>query len=210
MGTAATVLAAVSATAAVAGAGVSAYGMVQSGQAASDNAKFQSQVAANNALIAKQNADYTAKAGEEAATEQSLKGAAISGRIKGALAANAVDVNSGSALDVQETQKDTNQLDTETVMNNALLKAYGYRTQQTNFDASSGLLTSEAGQDTTGADLAAGGGLLSKVSSIPTKFNASSANTSGGITAGFGTTSTGSVGNVTNFNPSGSFAPGDI
>lgn len=158
---------------AIVGTAVSAYSAYSSGQAQSANAAYQAQVAKNNQTTANQNAQYTIQAGEAEAAQASLKGRAQSASIKAAQAANGVDVNSGSAEDVQETQRETNTLNTSTVMNNAALRAYGYRTQATNFDAQSTLDTAEASQASTAGDLSAAGSLLSGASSIGTKFGGS-------------------------------------
>lgn len=152
------------------GGATSAAGSVEQGQAVSNAASYQAQVASNNAIIAGQNADYATAAGRAQAEAQSLKGAATAGRIKATQAASGVNVNSGSAVDVQTGQREASQLDTETVMNNAQLQAYGYRTQQTNFQAQQGLEQMEAEQAPIGADLGATGGLLSSASGLGLKW----------------------------------------
>lgn len=154
----------------VLGAGTSALGTLESGAATSNAASYAATVAANNAIIAQQNAKYASAAGEAQAQAVSLKGAATQGKIKTAQAASGVDVNSGSNVDVQKSQRELSQLDTETTLNNAELQAYGYRTQATNYQAQAGLETAEAEQAPIGAALAAGGGLLSSASSLG--FNA--------------------------------------
>lgn len=157
----------------VASAVVGAAGSISSGIAAKNAADYQAAVANNNATIAQQNAEYAMKAGYAQAENQSRKGAANLGRIKTAQAASGVDVNSGSALDVQEGQRETNQLDTETVLNNAQLHAYGYRTQATNFEAESKLDTMKGEAAQTASYFKAGGDLLSSASSIGGKWTGS-------------------------------------
>ncbi len=164
-------LAITAAVAGVASAAAGAVGSMQAAKAQATNARFQSQVAQNNATIEKQNADYAAKAGQEAATVQSLKEAQTAGAIKASQAANNIDVNSGSAVDVQESQKETGELDTLTVMNNAMLQSYGYNTQATNFSAEAGLQSQQADQAETGGLISAAGGLLGGASSVGFKFS---------------------------------------
>ena len=88
------------------------------------------------------------------------------------MAANGVDVNTGSAVGVEAGERETSNLDAETVLNNAELTAYGYTTQASNFNA-------QAQQDVIGGDIGAAGSLLSNASSIgfkwstPTNDNAS-------------------------------------
>lgn len=162
-------LATIGTIASTAGAVVGAAGTLYGGLAQAQNAKYQSQVAANNATIAKQNADYAIRAGQVKAQDQSMKEAAQLGLIKASQAANGVDVNSGSALDVQVSQREKGVLDTDTTMNNAQLQAYGYRTQQTNYEAQSALDSQQAGQAEFGGILGATGSLLSSAKS--TGFN---------------------------------------
>lgn len=163
-------LAIASLAAGVAGAGTSAYGTYESGQATSNAASYQAAVAQNNSIIANQNAAYAEKAGTAQAEATSLKGAATAGKIKAAQAANGIDVNTGSAVNVRASQAETSQLDTETVLNNAELQAYGYRANATNYTAEAGLESTEAEQAPIGAELGATGNLLSNASSIGLKW----------------------------------------
>jgi hypothetical protein len=156
----------------IAGAGLSAIGTIAGGLSTAAEARYQSQVAANNATIANQNAAYSAAAGSEQAAASSRKNAAALGRIKAAQGANQIDVNTGSAVDVQKSERETGMLDTLTTENNALLQAYGYRSQATSYTAQSGLESAEAAQAPIGAGIAAAGGLLGNASSIGYKWNA--------------------------------------
>lgn len=149
-----------------AGAGVSAIGAINSGNAAAANANYQAQVAKNNAITANQNADYAIQAGAVKTQETSLRVGERLAAARAGMAANGVDVNSGSAVDVQETQKEAGTLDTETEANNAMLQAYGYRTQATGYTAQSGLDTAEAGQASAAIPLNVAGGLLGSASSL--------------------------------------------
>ena len=151
---------------ALAGAGASAVGTLEAGS-------YQGEVASNNAKIATQNAAYAREAGQEQAAIASRKGAAQGAALKTGLAANGVDVNSGSAVDVEAGARETSKLDAETVLNNAELQAYGYTTQATNFKA-------QAKQDVIGSEFGAAGSLLGNASSIGWKWsgqNASADNT---------------------------------
>lgn len=155
------------------GAGVSAVGAVEAGQATANAANYSAEVARNNATIANQNADYSIAAGQRKTADTSMKNAANIGRIKGAQAASGIDVNSGSAEDVQVGNRETGQLDSETVLNNSELQAYGYRSQSTGFTAQAGLDTMTAEQAPIGADIGAGGSLLSNASSLGFKWSTS-------------------------------------
>lgn len=163
-------VAGVAAGAAIAGTAVSGYGAYEQGQAASHTAAYQAEVANNNQKIANQNADYAARAGEAKATAQSLKGANTAGMVRTAIAANNVDINSGSPTNVEASQREESNLDTATTLNNSLLQAYGYRTQAANFGAQSALDTTESSQANIAGDIGAGGSLLSGAGSVGFKW----------------------------------------
>lgn len=98
------------------------------------------------------------------------KNAARLGRIKAEQAASGVSVNTGTPVDVQAGQREMGQLDTETVLNNAELHAYGYRTQAMNFEAEAGLEKSKASNALPSAILKATGGLLANAKSLGFKW----------------------------------------
>lgn len=172
-------LPAIAAVAGIAGAGISAVGTVAGGVAAKNQANYQATVASNNATIAQENAVRTEQAGNISAENQGRKGAAKVAGIKVAQAANGVDVNSGSAVDVQAGQRETDKLDTETVLSNSQLQAYGYRTSAAGFTAESELDQNKADAAVPASLLAAGGGLLSSASSIGGKWSGSIPNIPG-------------------------------
>jgi hypothetical protein len=155
---------------ALTGAGATAVGQVYSGMATGDAAAYQAQVARNNALIAEQNAAYASKAGQAQAAATSLKGAARMGKLKTAQAANNINVNSGSAVDVRTSEREAGVLDTATVLSNAELEAYGYRAKATGYTAESGLLQTQAEEAPIGAGIGAAGSLLSNASGVGFKF----------------------------------------
>ena len=148
------------------GAGVGAAGTVLGGIAQGNAASYQAQVAQNNATIEQNNAKYAVQAGQARAQATSLKNAAAGGAVKAAQAASGIDVNTGSAVDVQKTQRELGQLDTETVLNNSELQAYGYRSAATSYSATAGLEETEAAQAPIGAAIGATGNLLSNASSL--------------------------------------------
>lgn len=140
------------------GSVVGAAGSVASGL-------YAGQVSKNNAVVAGQNATYAEEAGSVDANAQSMKGAARSAQIKTAQAASGVDVNSGSAADVQASQRGSDALDIETILHNADLSAYGYRTQQQNFET-------QATQDEVGGLLKGTSSLIESAPSLSFKWGA--------------------------------------
>lgn len=151
---------------AIGGALTSAVGAISTGQAQSQEAAFQAQVARNNAVAAQEQANYTVHAGETQAETEGLRGAAAVGHIKAAQAANNIDVNSGSAVDVRKGAATAGQENTETTLNNSLLKAFGYQTSASTYTAQAGLESYAASEIPVGADVGALGSVLSKASSF--------------------------------------------
>jgi len=183
----------------VAGAGAGIFnflGGITSGEAgalsataAGETAAYQAQVARNNAIIAGYNATEAEQAGEQQAFATSMTGAQTGAKIKTSQAANNIDVNTGSAVKVQESEREVAQLNTETVINNANLQAYGYRNQATAFTEQAGLEDLASKEAPVAAELAeeggalqAGAGLLGSASSLSFKvagLNPGNAGTTG-------------------------------
>lgn len=157
------------------GAGISAVSTVAGGVASRNASDYQAQVASNNAQIAQQNAVRAEQAGNVAAENQGRKSAAQLGALKASQAASGVNINSGSSVDVRAGERETNYLDTETLLQNSELKAYGYRVQGQNFQSESALDTAKADSAIPSAALKATGSLLSSASSIGGKWGGSTA-----------------------------------
>ncbi|MFZ0205952.1 MAG: hypothetical protein WAL59_07520 [Roseiarcus sp.] len=143
------------------GAVASAQGTLFQGISSSEAANYQAQVQRNNAKIANQNAQRAIAAGQQQAQNQNLKNAATAGAIKTGLAANNIDVNSGSALDLEASQRAKGQLDTENTLYNSEIQAYGYRVNATSDTGQAQLEEATAQNAPIGAGLATFGGLLS-------------------------------------------------
>lgn len=175
----------VAAGAAIAGTALSAVGQISSGYQAAAQAQaegqtraYQAQVARNNAIIAEQQAQRTERAAAAAATAESMKLAARMGRIKAAQAASGVDVNTGTAVDVQAGSRLVGKLDVDTLFSNKMLDAYGYRVRGSNYEAEAGLEDYRSrtayyrmGPAIASGYLRAGGTLLSNASSLPFKWS---------------------------------------
>jgi hypothetical protein len=142
------------------GTGVSAIGAISSGNAQAAEANYQAQIARNDETIAYQNANYATAAGETKSYNEGLQQRAKAGAIASSIAAGGIDVNSGSAAQVRESQSELGLQDVETVRQQAALNAYGYRTQATNYQAQAQLDTAQAGYDTEAGWLNATGSLL--------------------------------------------------
>jgi hypothetical protein len=154
----------------IAGSIMQAYGQYEQGQAASADAHYQAQVAANNAVIAQQNATWAAAEGESQAGAVDLATRANVGAIKAAQAGNNISVNSGSAKAVQGSAATLGKLDALTTMSNAARAAYGFETQQMGFTAESELQATEASQAKEAGEIGMMSSLLSGASSAANRY----------------------------------------
>jgi hypothetical protein len=141
------------------GALASAGGALYGGIATSQAASYRSTVARNNAKIADANATRAIAAGQQQAQNVSRQNAAALGAIKASQAANGIDVNTGSALDLQASQRAKGQLDASTSLYNAQVEAYGYRTNAVSNEAESQLDQMTATNAPIGAAMGAFGSL---------------------------------------------------
>lgn len=181
---------------AIGGTAMSVIGNIRQGNAAGEAAGYRAQVARNqamleesnakmeeqNAVMAEQASERAIAAGSAKAENVGLKTGARVGAIKTAQAAGGVDVNTGSAVDVQAGTRMMGRLDAETVMANAALESYGfrvkandarYRAEVSRFRGATGLqgasYLDKAGQDArVGGYLNALGSLASSASQLPT------------------------------------------
>lgn len=168
---------------AIGGIGLQALGTLSSGIASSRESTYQAQVAQNNATIARQNAEYSAAAGVAQAENVGLEAANRLGQVKAAQGANNIDVNSGSAKTVQESERESGELSEANTEQNAILQAYGYQTQATGYQAQAGLERYASAQAVPGSVLSAGGSLLSNAPLLPAKY-AAFASPGGGLPSG--------------------------
>ena len=135
--------------AALAGAAASTIGSIQQGQSAANSAKYNSEIAANNETIANQNANYASAVGEQQAANQEQKNRSKLGAVIANQAASGIDVNSGSATDVQQSTAEVGQLDAMTIRANAAKQAYGYKVDAASSAAQSQLDKYQAKNDST-------------------------------------------------------------
>lgn len=168
--------------AAVIGAGVTAYGIHEQGVASNNAAKYNSEVAANNAKISTQNAAYAGAEGDQNTAVAQMKTRAEIGAIKASQAASGVDVNSGSAVDVRSSAAETGELNAINIRSEAARKAYGYQTEAAGYSGQSGLDKSAANNAEAAGDIGAGASIiggLGKAGEDYTKYGAgNSVNTS--------------------------------
>ena len=136
-------LATIGTVASIAAGGLGVFGAIQQGQAAKSSANYNAAVAANNAKIADQNAKWAAAEGNANVEAKQLETRQKVAAMKTAQAANGVDINSGSALDVRTSAAELGELDALNIRANSARKVYGYETQSSNATAQSQLDKSE-------------------------------------------------------------------
>lgn len=178
MGFAVTALAALSpatiGTAALAtagvGAGLSAYGTYEQGQAESQAAAYQAQVAQNNQLIANQNAQYALEQGQQQVAAKQQQTAQLIGTQRAAVASSGIDPNSGSAVRLQSDSAGLGALDASQISNNAARTAYGYQTQGMDFAAQASLLQSQSSNAAASGELGAFNSIVGGASSVASKW----------------------------------------
>jgi hypothetical protein len=110
-------------------AGIGAAGSIMSGIAQKNQADYRAQIAERNAVVAGMQGEQEIQAGQQKSAMTSLAGAEKLGRVKTEMAANNVDINRGSAVDVRASERAANVLDTETQLWNAQNKLWGYAQQ---------------------------------------------------------------------------------
>lgn len=120
----------------VVGGGISAYGQNQAG-------KYNAAVAAQNAANSEVLAGQTEKIGLEDELRARMNIRQIIGKQRAAAAANGVDPNTGSALDIMAETAGIGEIDATMVRANAYRDAWGYRTQGANYRAQGQLAKAE-------------------------------------------------------------------
>lgn len=128
----------------VAGTVIGAVGQMQQQAAAQAQANYQAQVAENNQIIARQNAQYARQAAEAQVQRQNEKTAAMVGAIRAAQASNNLDVNTGSALEVQSSAEALGQLDAVSIREAGERQARAFENQGRGFADQAGLYGMQA------------------------------------------------------------------
>jgi hypothetical protein len=123
----------------LASAGLTAYSASQQADAQKKATAYQAQVAANNAKIAGYQRSAALQQGEQEAQQSMLQRAQMLGKQRAALAANGVDLNSGSAIDLLASTEFLGEQDVNQIQNNAVRKAWGYEVEGSNYQAQSNL-----------------------------------------------------------------------
>jgi hypothetical protein len=155
-----TLAGAATAATAVSGA-VGAYGAIAQGKAQKSQARYQSAVERNNATIAGWQATDAQQRGQIEEQRQRLATARLRGAQRAGMAANGIEIDSGSPLDVLMDTAQLGELDALTIRSNAEREAYGFRSQSGNLMAQAGLTQMAGRSAQTAGYIGAGSTLLS-------------------------------------------------
>lgn len=161
-----TTLAAASIAATVIGAGASAYGQMKAGEAAQSQANYTAQAAKNNEIVAGQNKQRSLQAGEAAAAQQTLRTQALMGKQRATMAANGLDVNSGSNLDLTTSAADVGYLDALTIRNNAAVQAGAFDNQGRGFGGQAAMATASGANASDAAMMGVGTSIIGGASAL--------------------------------------------
>lgn len=105
--------------------GAAAYGNYQAGQ-------YTSKVESQNARMFRQSALDAVSRGSVEASKAAMKGSAVIGTARAVAGGSGVDVQSGSVVDVLSTTRAMSKWDEETIKQNAIREALGYKLQEVN------------------------------------------------------------------------------
>lgn len=163
------------------GAGVQAYSAYSAGRAQQQQANYQAAVARNNAIIAKQYADAERVRGQRLEDVKRLDTAQTLSKARVAAAAGNIDVNSGSALRVQEDVAMLGESDALTIRSNAARAAYGYEVQGMNYSAQAELDNRRGNEAARAGQLNAFASLIGGASSVASRWDSFRTTSTGGI-----------------------------
>lgn len=139
-------------------------------QAQANMYNYQAQVAQRNAQIAEQNAQYERQAGEVAAQQAGIKGKQQESMVRAAFGATGIDVNSGTASAVQDSQSLVTQEDEALQRSNAERRAYDYKVQKFQDLSQSNLDTFAASNALESGKIAGISSLIGSFGSVANKW----------------------------------------
>lgn len=134
-------------------AGATAYGAYAQNEAG----RQQQKIANRNADLLDASATDAIQLGEEQARQVKRQARSLRGRQRAALAGSGVDVNTGTALDLQEETTMLGEIDAATMRKNAFREAWGIRMQASN-QREAGAFAKRAGRNQAIGTLIGGAG----------------------------------------------------
>ena len=137
----------------------SAAGAAYSGMSQAAAYNYQAGIAQMNAQIAKQNAAYETALGEVQAQQQGMKTRATISQTRAIQGASGLDVNTGSAASVRESEFQLGGYDQQVIRAGAARRAYGFEVEAVSDKA-------QANLDRMAADRSETAGMLKAFTSI--------------------------------------------
>lgn len=161
-----------------AGAGIEGLGIVpavigglMSGKAKQEQLQYQAGVAHLNAQIAKQNEDYARAVGEVEAQQSGLKTKAEIASTRAIQGASGLDVNTGSASRVQQSEREIGWEDQSVIRANAAHRAYGYQVEEAQDTAQEKMYLQGAKTAKTAGLIEAATSLIGGASNVASKWS---------------------------------------
>lgn len=152
------------------GAITGAQGAEAAGQAQQKTDLFLNQQSFYNAAVAEQNAAYSRDQGELSAGRYGIGASTRMGQIKAAQASSGLDVNSGSAAQIQKSQQLVSDIDMNQIRSNAAKTAYNFDVEAVQ-DKNQGQLYAMAGANAAAAgQINAESSLISGAGSVASKW----------------------------------------
>jgi hypothetical protein len=139
-------------------AAIAVAGGVMGAQNAKQEGAFNSSMLTSNSAFKNQTAQETINAGDTSADWQRVRTGQDIGTQRTTQAANGIDVNSGSAAQLQDDTAMIGELDALTIANNAAREAYGYRVQAKQDRLNAAQVKTNASNNATGSILGGLGG----------------------------------------------------
>lgn len=131
----------------LAGTALSTYGAYQGSKASKDAYSQQSEVSARNAQVSEWQAQDALARGSRDASRSRMRTRQVKGAQRAAMAANGVDLGTGSALNILTDTDYFGDVDADTIKDNAGKEAWALRTQAQNFSDEASLLRSRSDRE---------------------------------------------------------------
>lgn len=153
------------------GTGLSALGAAKEGSATAQQYLYQAQVAANNAAVQRENAKQALASGQYEESASKLATGQLVADQKAAQAANGLDVNVGSPVDVRDTTRSLGAMDAAMIHFNAAREAFGYESEASNLDTQSSMYAKAAKGAKSASKLKIASTLIGGASSLASKWS---------------------------------------
>lgn len=156
---------------AAAGTAATIYASEKSAASQQQTANYNAQVAKNNAALASQNSLTATEQGDAAVQRQYTISSQQQSATRAAMAANGIQLDSGSALQVQGDLARTGQRNVQAVQYNADANSVSYLNQAFQDESQSGLDIASGQQDAQAGNLGAASDFINGASGVSSKWS---------------------------------------